>query len=430
MKNDLQKTELNLNAVGKGFCLAKWTQATLHLGVGLTHSCHHTKAHPIDINKLQQNPNALHNTDRKNADRQTMLSGNWVADCTYCKTVEDAQAGYSDRIMKSSAEWSVVDYEKILNDKWNNDVGFPRSLEVSFSNVCNFACAYCGPTFSSQWIDDIDKNGSYNLGDTSYNNYRVPQIPNKDQNPYIEAFEKWLPNIIDRLYELRITGGEPLLSKNTTKVLEMIRDGLHPNLDFAINTNACPPLTKWNDFISLLQSIEEQKSCKSLTVYISCESTDAQAEYARDGLDYTMLVKNVESLLEMTSNVKVSFMSTVNNLALPSLLDFTKWVATLKEKFGSKRVRIDFAKLKHPDFLDVQFASTKLKSSLAKTNTFIQSNDWFIDREKERISRIVNSVKHTQTKHEITERFLKFINEYDRRRGYHFEKIFNKEDFL
>jgi len=132
----------------------------------------------------------------------------------------------------------------------------------------------------------------------------------------------------------------------------------------------------------------------------------------------------------VTSNVKVSFMSTVNNLALPSLLDFTKWVATLKEKFGSKRVRIDFAKLKHPDFLDVQFASTKLKSSLAKTNTFIQSNDWFIDREKERISRIVNSVKHTQTKHEITERFLKFINEYDRRRGYQFEKIFNKEDFL
>ena len=123
-------------------------------------------------------------------------------------------------------------------------------------------------------------------------------------------------------------------------------------------------------------------------------------------------------------------MSTINNLALPSLIDFTKWVATLKEKFGVKRVRIDFAKLKHPDFLDVHNASTKLKSFLIMTNAFVQSNDWFIDREKERISRIVNSVKHTQTKHEITERFLKFINEYDRRRGYHFEKIFNKEDFL
>jgi hypothetical protein len=430
MKNDLQKTELNLNAVGKGFCLAKWTQATLHLGVGLTHSCHHTKAHPIDISKLQQNPSALHNTDRKKADRQTMLAGNWVADCTYCKTIEDAQAGYSDRIMKSSAEWSVVDYEKILNGKWNNDVGFPRSLEVSFSNVCNFACAYCGPTFSSQWIDDIDKNGPYNVGDTFYNKYKVPQIPNKDKNPYIEAFENWLPDIIDNLYELRITGGEPLLSKHTTKVLKMIRSGAYPNLDFAINTNACPPLNKWNDFIAMLQSIEEQKSCRSLTVYVSCESTGAQAGYARDGLDYKMLVNNVENLLGMTSNVKVRFMSTVNILALPSLLDFTKWVANLKEKFGNKRAQIDFAKLKHPDFLDVQYASSVLKGFLKKTDSFLQNNDCFLDREKKSISRIFNSVKHTQTEHIITERFLTFINEYDRRRGYKFAQIFNKEDFL
>jgi hypothetical protein len=30
-----------LDGVGCGFCLAKWTQVTMHLGTGMTHSCHH-----------------------------------------------------------------------------------------------------------------------------------------------------------------------------------------------------------------------------------------------------------------------------------------------------------------------------------------------------------------------------------------------------
>ena len=42
-----------LDSVGPGFCLAKWTQATIHLGVGLTHSCHHTKAHHIDVEAIK-----------------------------------------------------------------------------------------------------------------------------------------------------------------------------------------------------------------------------------------------------------------------------------------------------------------------------------------------------------------------------------------
>lgn len=430
MKHNLKKTQAALDKIGKGFCLAKWTQATLHLGTGLTHSCHHTKAHPINIAQLEKNPSALHNTDRKQSDRQIMLSGNWVSDCSYCKVVEDANAGYSDRIMKSSAEWSVEDYDRIRQRKWDTEVGFPRSLEVSFSNVCNFACAYCGPTFSSQWVEDIEKNGPYMVDNKMYNNTRVTQIPNRENNPYIEAFDTWLPDIIENLYELRITGGEPLLSKHTTKILEMIKDGLYKNLDFAINTNACPPAGKWDTFCALLKTIEERKSCKSLTVYVSCESTGAQAEYARDGLNYDMLVKNVETILQTTHYVKVSFMSTVNCLALPSLTDFTKWVARLKEVYGERRVRIDFAKLKHPDFLDVQFASKILKAKLIETNNFVSNNNFFIDREKERLSRIINSIQDYNTENIMSAKFLDFIEAYDKRRGLKFEDTFYKDDFL
>jgi hypothetical protein len=36
-----------LNSTGPGFCLAKFTQGTLHLGTGMTHACHHPSPHEI-----------------------------------------------------------------------------------------------------------------------------------------------------------------------------------------------------------------------------------------------------------------------------------------------------------------------------------------------------------------------------------------------
>ena len=47
-----------LNKQGCGMCLAKWTQVTLHLQLGHTHSCHHPKTHPISTKELKRNPSA------------------------------------------------------------------------------------------------------------------------------------------------------------------------------------------------------------------------------------------------------------------------------------------------------------------------------------------------------------------------------------
>ena len=51
-----------LDNVGCGFCLAKWTQVTMHLGMGMTHSCHHPSPHKVSEKEVLRNPSALHNT--------------------------------------------------------------------------------------------------------------------------------------------------------------------------------------------------------------------------------------------------------------------------------------------------------------------------------------------------------------------------------
>ncbi len=57
-----KKTKEFLDTVGCGMCMAKWTQVTIHLQNGHTHSCHHPATHKISLSELKDNPTALHNT--------------------------------------------------------------------------------------------------------------------------------------------------------------------------------------------------------------------------------------------------------------------------------------------------------------------------------------------------------------------------------
>ena len=58
-----------LDSVSPSLCLAKWTQVTMHLQNGHTHSCHHPSTHKIPLEELQVNPSALHNTNFKKQKR-------------------------------------------------------------------------------------------------------------------------------------------------------------------------------------------------------------------------------------------------------------------------------------------------------------------------------------------------------------------------
>ena len=96
-----RKTKNKLDKVGCGFCLAKWTQVTLQLQTGHTHSCHHPKTHKIPVTEIARNPSALHNTLFKKRRRKEMLEGKRPAECDYCWNVEDNSNQFSDRTFKS-----------------------------------------------------------------------------------------------------------------------------------------------------------------------------------------------------------------------------------------------------------------------------------------------------------------------------------------
>ena len=426
-----------LDAVGCGFCLAKWTQVTMHLGTGINHSCHHVKAHPIDLNDLANNPNVLHNTGFKKNIRKQMLNNERPTECNYCWRIEDNTGMTSDRIWKSRDPFSWPHYETIKNLNGNEDF-YPTYVEVSFSNVCNFMCGYCGPAFSSKWNDEIKRHGPY-LFEGSNWRYNKPdeyqkQIPEREHNPYIEAFWKWFPEAVKHMHTFRITGGEPLMSKHTNKVIDHLLNNPQPNLEFSINSNACPPGNLWKQFVDKIKMLENKKCIKQFILFVSAEGVGAQQEYNRFGMDWDMFTRNVEYYLDNTKGV-CSFMSAFNILSIPSFYNFLQYVADLKNKYYTKdfqRVLVDIPYVKSPGFLDAKISTYDLvKEYLYPCVPFMKENN-FSQREIQKMERIVkdldvrNSSPTEFHKEAVQGRrmFYEWIQQYDERRGTNFVKTF------
>ena len=426
----LKPVKEELDSIGCGMCLAKWTQVTIHLGPGITHSCHHVGAHKIPLDELKNNPNALHNTIEKKMRRKEMREGKRPNECDYCWRIEDNTQEYSDRVWKSSANWSQVDKELIFNSDPMDDI-YPRYVEVSFSNVCNFKCSYCGPAFSSKWTEEIKSKGPYKLYQTHYNGIKESEVsyPNREDNPYIEAFWKWFPEAVKHMYTFRITGGEPLLSKHTFKVIDYLLENPQPNLHFAINTNACPPGDLWKTFVKKIKQLEDTKSIKYFSLYSSAESFGKHAEYSRDGMDWELFSKNLRYFLDNTNTSELMLMSAVNILGLPSLTTYLRFVSKLKEG-NINRIIADFAYVRHPEFLDIKIADNITIDKYLKTSIqyMINKKEKFSDYEYIKLNRIYEDcIARFKKDIDVSKeriQFLQFINEYDKRRGKNFTEVF------
>ena len=426
----LKPVKEELDSIGCGMCLAKWTQVTIHLGPGITHSCHHVGAHKIPLDELKNNPNALHNTIEKKMRRKEMREGKRPKECDYCWRIEDNTQEYSDRVWKSSANWSQVDKELIFNSDPMDDI-YPRYVEVSFSNVCNFKCSYCGPAFSSKWTEEIKSKGPYKLYQTHYNGIKESEVsyPNREDNPYIEAFWKWFPEAAKHMYTFRITGGEPLLSKHTFKVIDYLLANPQPHLHFAINTNACPPGDLWETFVKKIKQLEENKSVKYFSLYSSAESFGEHAEYSRDGMDWELFSKNLRYFLDNTNTSELMLMSAVNMLGLPSLTTYLRFVSKLK-KGNVDRIVADFAYVRHPEFLDIKIADKITIDKYLKPSIqyMISKKENFSEYEYIKLNRIYEDcVARFKKDIDVSKeriQFLQFINEYDKRRGKNFTEVF------
>ena len=436
----LEEKREKINNVSCSFCTAKWLQTTLLLQNGYNHSCHHPAPHKIPLHEIESNPAALHNSAYKKQQREKMLNGERPKECGYCWKIEDLENSYfSDRHYKTSDTWAWSRFDEIANSNPQDDV-YPSYLEVSFSNACNFACAYCSPEISSKWMEDVKQNGEYPTKHGSHNlDYmkRAGKIPykNSESNPYVEAFWKWFPDALPHLKVLRITGGEPTMSKDTWKLLDYLIEHPRKDLDIAINSNLCVTDTLIKKLIEKINQLADLGV--KVDVYTSLESTGEQAEYARDGLDYYTWIKNVKTVLTETEST-VAIMTTVNILSLPSFVDFITCVMELRKLYNKtcehNRIPLSINIMHWPPHLQCTLLSKQDRLLYADA---IESTckEWlkYYTKEKyarlyleewDQLKRLCDYLRNTEPALSHRADFVRYIHAYDKRRSKQFIDTF------
>jgi len=421
-----------LDTKSGSFCGAKWYYATVWLNTGQTTACHHPLPHQIDANEVLKNPKLLSNTPQKKKERAEMQKGIQCKGCDYCWRVENLKADkISDRVYKSVL-YTDEDLQKAYESDPSEDFDL-RYLELSFDRACNFACSYCNPAFSTTWAKDIKTHGGYKdigpNGDDHYgHSHKNASQFDEDNNPYVEAFFKWWESDLKKtLTHLRLTGGEPLMSKHTWKLLDLMAQRDSNVSYFAINTN----LNSKELLIDKL--IEKAKTIKGLHIYSSNESMGEKAEYIRDGLDWDMWVENFEKVARSGSFSSMHSMCTIGALSLEGLVEYLDWCLETKRKANSRdAVTFTLNILRFPNFQSCLVLPLELRQKFASDllNWLTKNRDSNLlhNMEIEQVERLIeylkNETNQIPNRENVVKWFKNYFTQYDKRRGKDFKKTF------
>ena len=438
--NFLSDAERMKQQLGHSLCLAKWKQVSLHLTTGMNNSCYHPPLHRISVEEIGRNPGALHNTAHKKEQRQMMLRGERPAECQYCWNMEDL-GQMSDRHYRSGEPWAAVDFDRIANSSGDEDDVVPSYVEVNFNNACNLACSYCSPQYSSTWAQEVERHGGYPThvihNDLSHFTGDRRVIPNREHNPYVEAFWEWWPTLYPKLRHFRMTGGEPLMDKNTYKVFDYVLAMPKPDLHLNVTSNFSVEEKLWEKYLEYTKRLCAT-NIEHFMQYVSIDSGYlAHAEYIRHGLNaHLCLTRCYNWLDEIPGRNSLTFIITMNNLSVLGLQKLLEVILDLRRRFSNtyQRVWFDTPVLRQPAWQSLQILPESYAAILERTADWMEMNietpddpfHGFKDFEVQRLRRDIAWMREGQKRDNISEKadFYRFFAEHDRRRGTNFLNTF------
>ena len=422
------------NEIGPTFCLAKWHHVTMYLQSGETHSCYHPRPHKIPIEEIKLNPSALHNTQEKKMERKLMIEGGKPDGCQYCWNIEAMGPDYiSDRHIRNASIFTEERYDQTKNS-WTVNVN-PEYLEINFGNECNFKCGYCHPKYSTSFYNEIKINGPV----TNVKNHRcdidwMTLYQREEENPYVDAFWKWWPELRKTLNIMRVTGGEPTMHTSTWKLLKEIDTDPMPWLELNINSNLGTKTALVEKLADSVKKLCDEKKIRAFKLFTSLDTWGPRAEYIRTGLDLELWEKNFHTYITRTDS-PITFMITFNIFSVTTFKSFLEKFIEWRKIYGwyddpinpQHRVRFDTPYLREPlqydmnilpkeEFMPYMYEALEYM----KANTDDKRSDAFSSMEYEKFKRVVDYMAETHYSEEklIEGRkdFYNWFNELDERR--------------
>ena len=443
----------NLDSKSPSFCGAKWYNTSIWLYSGQTTSCHHNPPHTIDIDAIKINPMAMHNTPIKKNERRMMQLGEKPKNCQFCWVMEEVEPdGLADRTWMSRGP-TEDQLDAAFNNSFEHDYDVTY-LEIGFDRTCNLACSYCEPAISTTWAKDIRKNGPYENLQTDKRNHYTSTKDNfvlydfNDHNPYADAFFKWWDTSLHKtIKHLRITGGEPMMSGHTWKLLDWLAN--NPNksncrIDMTTNLSY--------DHDTLMRFLDKcSKIDQSIHLASSSESIGAKDEYIRDGLDWNLWQENLIKVLSSGVIKNTGICTTISAAAADGFAEFLYWIFELKKQWPHQALMVSVNPVRFPTFQNISVLPQHLRDMYSdEIDEFLSQpliDKYFHTIEIDHITRFSSYLRTVKSPHSETalqhnndqftssqnndidqalleKDFKQFFTQYDKRRGKDFVSTF------
>jgi MoaA/NifB/PqqE/SkfB family radical SAM enzyme len=267
--------------------------------------------------------------------KQNMLDHKDGLGCHVCYDLEGDKKGYdmiSDRIFYLK-ELKAVD-NTLYDDPTNFDL---HTIDIRWSNVCNFACVYCGPEYSSKWSTELKL---------------------AVEEPTVERVAELKQLVFDRADQLKhvyMAGGEPLLMKENLELLEILQEK-NPQVNLRINTNLSKTSTR-----------VFEKVCEFSNVHwtVSVDEMGAEFEYVRYGGKWADFLDNLNQIRKLDH--KITFNMLHHLLNYRSLFDTVKFFKEL----GFQNNSFVIGALLQPDHLNIRHLPNIMLQSVER-----ELEDW------------------------------------------------------
>jgi hypothetical protein len=233
-----------------------------------------------------------------------------------------------------------------------------------------------------------------------------------------------------------MTGGEPLMDRNTHRVLDYVINNPSPKLHLNVTSNFSVDERLWQNYLSKVQTICDGR-IEHFMQYVSLDGWGSQAEYMRHGLDFELLWDRVNQFLtKIPGYSSITFIVTMNNLSVTSLENLFAGILGLRKLYSQtyQRIWFDTPVLREPAWQSLQILPESYADRLEHLWAWMirqieQPEDpfhGFKDYEIARLDRDIAWMRSGQGQDWNQQKadFYRFFSEHDRRRGTDFLKTF------
>ena len=209
--------------------------------------------------------------DNNQPRQQQIIDQQPVPTCHTCYDLECGKRGFdiiSDRI------FYIREFKQTPLDTYQVNNFDLQTIDVRWTNLCNFACVYCGPEFSSKWVNEL--------------NFKIEK-PSEQQ---LSDFKEYIFKNARQLKHVYLAGGEPLLMREN---IELLRE-LNPDVNLRINTNLSKVDTGVFDAVC---------GFKNVHWTVSVETIEEEFDYIRFGGKWSDFLDNLTTIKKLDH--KISF---------------------------------------------------------------------------------------------------------------------------